>query len=113
MGSDGSGGGLSGLSGLLGKYVYNPRDCSRVSRMKKHWWPPWAYESRPWVALVLGAGTGAGAFAIAVVQGSWSIPVTVAFSLGCALSIYGAVILQLRRDYRRTSKWERRHPHDD
>lgn len=80
--------------------------------MKKHWWPPWAYESRPWAALTLGATAGAAALALSIVQGNWSGGTTVFFGAGCVLSIYGAVVLQLRREYRRTSKWERRRPNE-
>ncbi len=78
--------------------------------MKKHWWPPWAYETRPWAALVSGATAGAAALALAIVHGSWGVGTTLMFGASCVLCIYGAVILQLRREYRRTSKWQRRNP---
>lgn len=77
--------------------------------MKKHWWQPWAYESRPWAAMVLGGLSLVVALLVAVVQGSWTALTTVFFGAGCVLCIYGAVVVQLRREYRSTSKWVREH----
>ena len=77
--------------------------------MKKHWWPPWAYESRPWAALVLGSAGVASGLVVSLIQGHWSGLTTVLFGAGCVLAIYGGVLMQLRREYRSTSQWARKH----
>jgi hypothetical protein len=79
---------------------------------KKIWWPPPLYEAKPWVALGLGALLAGGTFITSFFQGSWDGPLFFLFPLGCGLLIYGAVILQLRREYRRSSKWARQTERD-
>ena len=79
---------------------------------KKRWWPPPLYEARPWAALVLGALLAGGTFAASFHKGSWDGPFFFLFPLGCGLLIYGAVILQLRREYRQSSKWARQSERD-
>jgi heme O synthase-like polyprenyltransferase len=74
---------------------------------KKHWWPTPAYEARPLVALLLGLVLAAAAFVIALVQGYWADLVVVVFTAGCVLAVYGAVLKQLRREYRAQSAWNR------
>lgn len=80
--------------------------------MKKIWWPPWAYETRPWAALALAALGGAGALVVSIYQGSWGIPAMLVFGMASALAIYGGIVLQLRREYRESSKWVRHPPPD-
>jgi hypothetical protein len=77
---------------------------------RKFWWPPWAYEARPWTALTIGAVLMLGSLAWSLHNGSWDAVSTFLFGAGCVLCIYGAVILQLRREYRERSKWSRRPP---
>jgi hypothetical protein len=78
--------------------------------MKKRWGPPWAYESRPWAALILGGIGGLAGLLAALIQGHWSGLTTTLIGMGSVLAIYGGILLQLRREYRSTSKWVREHP---
>jgi hypothetical protein len=74
---------------------------------KKRWWPPPLYEAKPWIALGLGALFAVGTFVASFLEGTWDNPFFFLFPVGCGLLVYGAVILQLRREYRRSSKWAR------
>lgn len=76
--------------------------------MKKVWWSSSAYEARPWAALVTGVLFAALAFyATLRARGEWSPGGVLVFFLGCGLFVYGGYVLQLRRDYRKRSKWHR------
>ena len=72
----------------------------------KHWWPEHVYQAKPYVALAVGAVLALGSIAVSIVRGDWGLWALVC-GFGCALLIYGAVILQLRREYRHRSKWAR------
>ncbi|NJO13343.1 MAG: hypothetical protein HC872_07655 [Gammaproteobacteria bacterium] len=75
---------------------------------KKLWWPPPLYELRPRAALLLGLGCFVGGFAVSLRTGHWSALTTTLIGVGAVLCIYGAIILQLRREYRERSKWSRK-----
>jgi peptidoglycan/LPS O-acetylase OafA/YrhL len=72
----------------------------------KHWWPERAYKSKPYVAISVGALSVVGSIVASVVRGDWGLLALVC-GLGGAFLIYGGVILQLRSEYRRRSKWAR------
>jgi hypothetical protein len=76
----------------------------------KHWWPEHVYQSKPYAALGVGAVCVLASFIVSIVRGEWGWLALVC-GAGCGLLIYGAVILQLRREYRERSKWAR-HEHD-
>jgi len=75
--------------------------------MRRIWWPEPLYEARPYGALTIGLLAGVLALARALAVGYWEELYTVAFVAGCAVMIYGAVVLQMRFDYRRRSRWNR------
>jgi hypothetical protein len=77
----------------------------------KHWWPEHVYQSKPYVALGLGAALVLGSVVVSIMRGDWGLW-ALACGVGCALLIYGAIVLQLRREYRQRSKWAR-HDADD
>jgi hypothetical protein len=72
----------------------------------KHWWPEHVYRSKPYVALGLGTVLALGSIVVSIVRGYWGLW-ALACGTGCAILIYGAIILQLRREYRQRSKWAR------
>ena len=73
----------------------------------KHWWPERAYRSKPYLALGVGSALAIGSVVASIVRGDWGMLALVC-GLGCVLLIYGGVVLQLRSEYRRRSKWARR-----
>lgn len=75
--------------------------------MRRIWWRESLYEARPYGALTLGLLTGILALARALAIGYWEDPLTLAFVAGCGVMIYGAVVLQMRYEYRRRSRWNR------
>jgi hypothetical protein len=72
----------------------------------KRWWPEGAYRSKPYIALGLGCVLALGSIVLSIVRGDWGQLALVCGS-GCALLIYGGVIIQLRNEYRQRSKWAR------
>jgi hypothetical protein len=77
--------------------------------MRKHWWPEPVYEAKPYGAMSLGLLAGVVALARSLAVGLWESPYTAIFVLGCAVMIYGGVVLQMRYEYRRRSRWNREH----
>jgi len=75
--------------------------------MRRRWWPESLYETLPYAALGLGLLTAVLALARALAIGHWEDFYTVAFFAGCGVMIYGAVVLQMRYEYRRRSRWNR------
>ncbi len=75
--------------------------------MTRYWWPGPLYEARPYGALALGVTAVFAALARALAQGEWQLAAGVAFIAGCAVTIYGGVVLQMRIEYRRRSRWRR------
>jgi len=75
--------------------------------MRRIWWPEPLYEARPYGALTIGLLGGVVALARALAVGYWENLYTLAFVAGCAVMIYGGVVLQMRYDYRRRSRWNR------
>jgi len=75
---------------------------------KKLWWPPPLYELKPRAALVIGLLCLVGAFVVSLRSGHWSAMTTFLVGVGAVLCIYGAVIMQMRREYRQRSKWSRK-----
>lgn len=78
----------------------------------KLWWPPKLYEVKPRAALLLGLGSCVGGFAWSLDTGHWTALATLLIGVGVVLCIYGAVILQMRREYRERSKWSRQRPEE-
>lgn len=74
--------------------------------MKKTWWPTRVYEARPWIAIAAGTLLATSA-AHGHARGEWTFLGALVFLSGCGLVVYGAVVLQIRRDYRKRSKWYR------
>jgi hypothetical protein len=72
----------------------------------KHWWPEHVYRSKPYVAIGVGGALSLGSVVISILRGDWGLW-ALACGAGCGLLIYGAVILQLRHEYRQRSKWAR------
>jgi hypothetical protein len=75
-------------------------------RRIKRWWPEGAYRSKPYIALGLAYVLALGSVVLSIVRADWGQLALVCGS-GCALLIYGGVIIQLRHEYRRRSKWPR------
>jgi len=75
--------------------------------MRKFWWPEPLYEARPYGALTLGLLAGVIALARSVALGNWEVPFMMALGIGFAAMIYGGVVLQMRYEYRRRSRWNR------
>lgn len=76
--------------------------------MKRAWWPSRVYEARPWIAIAIGLALAGLAFQASMgAQGAWTFGAAIAFLTGCGLVVYGGVVLQIRRDYRKRSKWYR------
>ncbi len=75
--------------------------------MLRLWWPSPLYEARPYGALLIGIAAGLGALARALQLGEWRLAVGVAFVAGCIAMIYGGVVVQMRMEYRRRSRWYR------
>lgn len=76
--------------------------------MKKAWWPSRVYEAWPWIAIAAGVTFATFAFAASLrARGDWTFLGALAFLAGCGLVVYGGVVLQIRRDYRKRSKWHR------
>lgn len=75
--------------------------------MRKLWWPEALYEARPYGALTLGLLAGVVSVARSIAVDSWDLPFVAAFVLGCAVMIYGGVVVQVRHAYRRRSRWHR------
>jgi hypothetical protein len=57
--------------------------------------------------VAVGLLAGGAALAKSVAIGSWQGPLMAAFVLGCAVMVYGGVVLQMRYEYRRRSRWKR------
>jgi hypothetical protein len=79
--------------------------------MRRFWWPEPLYEARPYGALTLGLLAGVISLARSIAVGSWELPFLAALALGGGVMVYGGLVLQMRRGYRRRSRWnqERRH----
>lgn len=76
--------------------------------MTKPWWPSRVYEARPWIAIAIGVLSATLAFGSSVpARGEWTLVGVIAFLVGCGLVVYGGVVLQIRREYRKRSKWHR------
>lgn len=75
--------------------------------MRRFWWPEPLYEARPYGALTLGLLAGALSLARSIAVGNWQPAFVVALVAGCAVMAYGGVILQMRYQYRRRSRWNR------
>lgn len=76
--------------------------------MKKAWWPSRAYEFRPWIAMAVGVVVASLAFLQSGgARHEWTFASALVFLAGCGLVVYGGVVLQLRREYRKRSKWYR------
>lgn len=75
--------------------------------MSKRWWPESFYEVRPYAMLSLGLLAALLALARAWAIEHWEVPVMLLAGIGCASFVYGAVVLQMRGDYRRRSRWYR------
>lgn len=75
--------------------------------MRKIWWPEPLYEARPYGALTLGFLAGAVSVARSLAMGSWELPFVAACVLGCAVMVYGGVVVRVRHAYRRRSRWHR------
>ncbi|MFO1406026.1 MAG: hypothetical protein U1F08_00700 [Steroidobacteraceae bacterium] len=71
------------------------------------WEPPVRYGLRPWLALWVGVIALLTGLGWAVATGSWEDWQWALTVLGVALVVYGAVVVQMRREYRRDSKWNR------
>lgn len=78
--------------------------------MPRRWWPESLYEVRPYLAFALGILATAVSLARAWAVGHWELPVVCLAGAGCAALVYGAAILETRRDYRRRSRWKRENP---
>lgn len=79
--------------------------------MKRAWWPSQVYEARPWIALAIGVALATIAFfQSAGARHEWTFASALLFLAGCGLAVYGGVVLQLRREYRKRSKWYRENP---
>jgi hypothetical protein len=94
------------VTGIGGYTAAMPREGGCLA-MRRIWWPEPLYEARPYGALTVGLLAGAVALARALAVGYWEDFDTLAFVAGCAVMIYGAVVLQMRYDYRRRSRWKR------
>ena len=72
---------------------------------------PWVsqqrYSSRPYLALGVGLAALLTGLTWALVTGHWEDWHWALFALGIALLVYGAVMVQVRQEYRRASKWYR------
>jgi hypothetical protein len=77
--------------------------------VRKHWWPEAIYEAKPYGAVSLGLLAGVVALARSLAAGMWESPYMAIFVLGCAVMVYGGVVLQMRYEYRRRSRWNREH----
>lgn len=76
--------------------------------MKRAWWPSGIYEAWPWIAIACGSACASLAFAASSpARGEWTLLGVSGFLVGCGLVVYGGVVLQTRRDYRKRSKWHR------
>lgn len=75
--------------------------------MQKIWWPEPLYEVRPWGALALGGVGGLFAAVHAWARADWDLLFVAGVLAGLLLFAYGAVVLHLRFDYRRRSRWYR------
>lgn len=65
------------------------------------------YGLRPWLAFWVGLAALVTGLGWALATGSWEDWQWALTVLGVALLVYGAVVLQMRREYRRDSKWRR------
>ena len=75
--------------------------------MIRIWWPSPLYEAKPYGAMVLGLLVGALSLARSWSLGAWEPSFAVAFVVACSILVYGGVILQMRLEYRRRSRWQR------
>lgn len=75
--------------------------------MRRLWWPEPLYEARPYGALTLGLLAGAVAVARSIAEGDWAPAFLAALVAGCAVMVYGGVVLLMRYEYRRRSRWSR------
>ncbi|MBM5812169.1 MAG: hypothetical protein FJ191_09425 [Gammaproteobacteria bacterium] len=75
--------------------------------MQKIWWPEPFYEVRPWGALALGSLGGLFAAVRAWARADWDLLFAAGLLAGLLLVAYGGVVLHLRFDYRRRSRWYR------
>lgn len=75
--------------------------------MRRFWWPEPLYEARPYGALTLGLLAGALSLARSIAVGDWQPTFILVLVAGCAVMTYGGVILQMRYQYRRRSRWNR------
>ena len=73
--------------------------------MRRLWWPEPLYEARPYGVLMLGLLAGVVALARALAIGHWESAFVLFFVAGCAVMVYGVVVLQMRYEYRRRSRW--------
>jgi len=65
------------------------------------------YGLRPVLAFWVGLAALVTGLGWALATGSWEDWQWALSVLGVALLVYGAVVLQMRREYRRDSKWQR------
>ncbi len=75
--------------------------------MRKFWWPEAVYEAKPYGALTLGLMAGVVALARSLAIGNWDGAFATFLILGVVVVVYGGVILQMRYEYRRRSRWNR------
>jgi len=77
-----------------------------------HWETSRRYRLRPWLALWVGIAALVTGLGWALATGGWEDWQWGLAALGFALVVYGAVVLQMRQEYRRDSKWYRSQRHD-
>lgn len=65
------------------------------------------YRARPYLAFWVGFAALLTGLGLALVSGHWEDWQLGLVALGLALLLYGAIVLQMRREYRRESKWYR------
>ena len=75
--------------------------------MRRFWWPEPLYEIKPYGVLALGLFAALIAAVRSWAVAAWDTQFTVALAFSVVSIAYAVLVMRVRHDYRRRSRWNR------